>query len=67
VDATAYFNTPTKYAVAVKDIARLTADRVMMPESAGMHLRGLEYYPEDFTDLADTSPQAQAIPVTEDD
>ncbi len=29
-----------------------------MPESAGMHLRGLEYNPEDYTELADTTPVA---------
>ncbi len=56
VDATRYFNAPTKYAVAVKDIARLEADNVMMPESAGMHLRGLEYYAEDYTDIVQPPP-----------
>jgi hypothetical protein len=51
VDATAYFNTPTKYAVAVRDLDRIEGDTLVTPEADGMHLRGLDYYPDDYTDL----------------
>ena len=56
VDATAYFNSPTHYAVAVRDLDRIDGDLLVTPEAAGMHLRGLDYYPEDYTDVMDTSP-----------
>jgi hypothetical protein len=57
VDAAAYFNTPTRYAVAVRDLERIEGELLVTPEVEGMHLRGLDYYPEDFTDLVDTSPE----------
>lgn len=50
VDATRYFNESTEYAVAVKDLNRLDEEYVIMPMVRGMHLRGLVYYPEDYTD-----------------
>lgn len=57
VDATRYFNTPTKYAVSVRDLDRIEDDKVITPEVEGMHLRGLEYYPEDYTDIESTAPE----------
>ena len=69
VDATAYFNTPTKYAVAIGDVARIEGDQVITPEVEGMHLRGLEYYPEDFTELESTAPEdvlADNVDLSED-
>jgi hypothetical protein len=57
VDATSYFNTPTRYAVAVRDVDRIEGEQVITPEVEGMHLRGLDYYPEDYTDISDTSPE----------
>lgn len=57
VDATDYFNTPTKYAVALRDIDRIEDDTLVIPEADGMHLRGLDYYPEDYTDLDSTAPE----------
>ncbi|MEY4642106.1 MAG: hypothetical protein RLZZ227_2100 [Pseudomonadota bacterium] len=61
VDASDYFNTPTKYAVAVRDIDRIEADTLIIPEADGMHLRGLEYYPDDYTDLESTAPEDVAL------
>ncbi|MES2605578.1 MAG: hypothetical protein V4603_11620 [Pseudomonadota bacterium] len=60
VDATQYFNSPTEYAVAVKDVARLEGDRVIIPEAPGMHLKGMEYYAKDYNDEfgADAEPPA---------
>ncbi|MGV3590955.1 MAG: hypothetical protein ACO1PZ_04645 [Gammaproteobacteria bacterium] len=57
VDATAYFNSPTEYAVSVRDLDRIEGERLVTPEVEGMHLRGLEYYPEDYVDIRDTSPE----------
>lgn len=57
VDATNYFNLPTQYAVAVRDVDRIAGDRVLTPEAAGMHLRGLEYYAEDYAELESTAPE----------
>lgn len=57
VDATTYFNTPTEYAVSVRDLDRIEGERLVTPEVEGMHLRGLEYYPEDYVDIRDTSPE----------
>lgn len=57
VDATSYFKVPTQYAIAVRDLDRIDADMVRMPEADGMHLRGLEYYPEDFIELESTAPE----------
>jgi hypothetical protein len=51
VDATSYFNAPTQYAVAVKDLDRIEDGLLVMPEADGMHLRGLEYYEEDYAEL----------------
>ncbi len=51
VDATSYFNTPTQYAVALKDLDRIEAGTLVTPEAAGMHLRGFEYYADEFIDL----------------
>lgn len=48
VDATRYFNSPTEYAVSLHDVDRLEGERLVTPEAAGMHLRGLDYYPEDY-------------------
>jgi len=58
VDASDYFNSPTQYAVSVRDLDRIEGDLLVTPEVEGMHLRGLEYYPEDYTDISDTSPEA---------
>lgn len=57
VDATAYFNTPTEYAVSVHDIDRIEGERLVSPEVEGMHLRGLDYYPEDYVDIRSTAPE----------
>lgn len=58
VDATAYFNTPVEYAVAVRDLDRIEGDQLIIPETAGMHLNGLDYYPEDYADIDVTAPEA---------
>jgi len=57
VDATAYFKAPTQYAVAVRDLDHIESNRLIMPEADGMHLRGLEYYEEDYTALESTAPE----------
>lgn len=56
VDATSYFKAPTQYAIAVKDIDRFEGGMLIMPEAAGMHLRGLEYYAGDFVELKSANP-----------
>jgi hypothetical protein len=63
VDARAYFNTAVDYAVAVSDVDRIEADTLVIPEAPGMHLRGLDYYPDDYADI-EAAPEA---PVSEDD
>jgi len=63
VDATAYFNSAVQYAVAVSDVDRIEADTLIIPEAPGMHLRGLDYYPDDYTDVVDAS----SAPTAEDD
>jgi hypothetical protein len=70
VDAAAYFNTPTRYAVAVRDLERIEGDLLVTPEVAGMHLRGLDYYAEDYVDLDDSSPEdvlAENVDTSEED
>ncbi len=63
VDAKAYFNTAVDYAVAVSDVDRIEAETLVIPEAPGMHLRGLDYYPDDY---ADVEPASEAV-VSEDD
>lgn len=58
VDAAAYFNTPVDYAVAVRDLDRIEGDQLIIPETSGMHLNGLDYYPEDYADVEVTAPNA---------
>jgi hypothetical protein len=57
VDATSYFKSPTQYAIAVKDLDRIEDGLLVMPEADGMHLRGLEYYAQDYAELETTSPE----------
>lgn len=57
VDASAYFNDETTYAVKVQDVESFDEASVKVPEDAGMHLRGLVYYAEDYTDADDFSPE----------
>lgn len=57
VDATPYFNEPTEYAVAVRDVSTIIGDRVFIELASGMHLRGLTYYPEDYTEAGDNFPE----------
>lgn len=54
VDATRYFKTETEYAVAVNDLTRLEETRVIASEAPGMHLRGIEYYADDYADIETT-------------
>ena len=63
VDAMAYFNSAVQYAVAVSDVERMEADRLVIPEAPGMHLKGLDYYPDDYTDVV----EASVAPIAEDD
>ena len=63
VDAKAYFNSAVQYAVAVSDVERMEADRLVIPEAPGMHLKGLDYYPDDYTDVVEPS----VAPIAEDD
>jgi hypothetical protein len=51
VAAKPFFNEDVDYAVPVGDVSRVLKDRVELPESPGMHLRGMQYYPEDFKDM----------------
>jgi len=51
VAAQPFFNEDVDYAVPVGDVSRVLEDRVELPESPGMHLRGMQYYPEDFKDM----------------
>jgi hypothetical protein len=51
VAAKPFFNEDVDYAVPVGDVSRVLKDRVELPESPGMHLRGMQYYPEDFEDV----------------
>src|SRR5690606_3940134 len=63
VDASTFFKTPTTYAVAVEDLDKVEDDTLIIPEVAGMHLRGLDYYAEDYTDPDDiTAAEAQEQP-----
>lgn len=64
VDATEYFNAPTTYAVAVRDVNRLEGESVIMELSEGMHVRGLTYYPEDYTEVDNNFPK-EALPGAE--
>lgn len=57
VDATNYFNSPTEYAVSVRDLDRIEGDKLVTPEVEGMHLRGLEYYEEDYVAIDSTAPE----------
>jgi hypothetical protein len=63
VDATAYFNTATEYAVAVRDLDRIEGDKLVIPEGPGMHLHGLDYYPADYADI---EVETTVLPVEED-
>ena len=56
VDASSYFNTTIDYAVALKDVGRMEGNRLVISEAPGMHLRGLEYYADDYTNV--TAPIA---------
>lgn len=51
VDATEYFNAPADYAVALSDVGRMEGTKLVIPEAPGMHLRGLDYYPDDYADV----------------
>lgn len=53
LDATEFFNNPTEYAVPAEDMRRLVDDTLIIAEYTGMHLRGLEYYEDDYVDIAD--------------
>jgi hypothetical protein len=66
VDAAEYFNTAVQYAVAVKDLDRIENDKLVIPEAPGMHLQGLDYYPDDYTDVEDTSTQEISAGVDEE-
>lgn len=57
VDASAYFNDETTYAVKVQDVESFDEESVKVPEDAGMHLRGQVYYAEDYTDADDFNPE----------
>ncbi|MES2625238.1 MAG: hypothetical protein V4628_08160 [Pseudomonadota bacterium] len=61
VDAMQYFNSAGEYAVAVRDVDRIEADTLIIPEAPGMHLRGLDYYPDDYTGIEDTLPADAAV------
>jgi hypothetical protein len=62
VAAGPFFNEDVDYAVPVEEISRVADDRVELPEDPGLHLRGMEYYPEDFEDMkADES-----VPLSEE-
>jgi hypothetical protein len=61
VDATAYFNSAVDYAVAVKDVDRIEDDKLIIPEAPGMHLRGLDYYPDDYSDIKVPSTEPAEI------
>jgi hypothetical protein len=60
VDATSYFNAPTEYAVSIRDIDRIDGERLVAPEVEGMHLRGLDYYAEDYVDVSEPSADVLA-------
>lgn len=64
VDAAAYFNTPVDYAVAVRDLDRIEGEELIIPETSGMHLNGLDYYPADYADVEVLVPTA-ATPADE--
>lgn len=51
IDATTFFNSPTEYAVPAEDMHSLQDDTLMIAEYTGMHLRGMEYYEEDYEDI----------------
>jgi hypothetical protein len=51
VDARPYFNAAVEYAVALNDVDRMDEDRLVIPEAPGMHLKGLDYYPDDYVDI----------------
>ena len=58
VDATRYFNSPTTYAVPVRDVESMNDDAVLISMAEGMHLRGLTYYPEDYTSAGNSFPES---------
>lgn len=51
IDATTFFNSPTEYAVPAEDMHSMQDDTLMIAEYTGMHLRGMEYYEEDYEDI----------------
>lgn len=57
LDATEFFNNPTEYAVPAQDMRRLQDDTLIIAEYTGMHLRGLEYYEEDYVGIGDKTPE----------
>lgn len=65
VDASSYFNTPIDYAVALKDVGRMEGNRLVISEAPGMHLRGLEYYADDYTSI--TAPAALETGLSDQD
>lgn len=61
VDATEYFNSPTEYAIAVKNVDRVEDDQLITPAAPGMHLMGMQYYPDDYEDI----PAPVVVPIDE--
>lgn len=51
VDATEFFNSPTQYAVAVKNLERMEGNTIITPAAPGMHLLGMQYYAKDYEDI----------------
>lgn len=53
IDATEYFNSDTEFAVPMNDVARMNDDSVIVLEAEGMHLRGMEYYADDYVEAGE--------------
>lgn len=61
VDATDYFNTPTTYAIPVREVERLDGGDIVMSYNDGMHVAGMTYRPEEYTAVKDNFPD-EALP-----
>lgn len=56
VAAKPFFNEDVQYAVPVSDLKEIKGDKVLMREDAGKHLRGMEYYASDYSDVNAGAP-----------
>ena len=52
VAAKPFFHDDVQFAVPVSDLKGIEGDKVLIREDAGDHLRGMQYYAEDYSNVA---------------